>query len=233
MMRLIIFVALFLPLCVSLNAQSLQTLAASSSVFQFEDQEDDHRKFRLKIKMKKSKHRKYDRLTLQVGGGAHYTFGRLGSFPSSFQGALLNPQFQGFAGIRFDQSRCKPANVVGIWGTFGKHSEQAAQQLLTDQEFDYSVENGSDTNGFNEWEVGFLLKEKYRLSAGSGNFNFVDATGEERNFQYYSATAVFSHKMSRSLMLNGSATALLGQDFSRVSVRPSLGIVFFYDFFRI
>ena len=180
----------------------------------------------------KHHHKKHDRLVLQLGGGANYSWGRLNTFPSDLQSSLLNPQFQTFIGIKFDHHKCK-SNALGIWGTFGLHSENATRTILNAQELSYNVETGSESQGFNEWELGLLLQEKLRISAGAGTFKFVDENGSAQSLEYYSATTGFIRPVSQNLRLTGTASFLFGKDFQNFSLRPSLGLVYNIDFLRM
>ena len=226
---LALLISLFLP---EITAQNLisytHTSCASSSLIPHHD----GCKWWFKVPGRKHHHKKRDRLLLQLGGGANYSWGRLNTVPSGLQSSLLNPQFQTFIGIKFDHHKCK-SNAVGLWGTFGLHSEDATRTILDAQELTYNVETGSENQGFNEWEVGFLMQEKLRISAGTGNFSFIDANGSEQNIEYYSATTGFMKEVGQNLRLTGTASVLFGKDFQNISLRPSLGLVYNISFLRM
>ena len=182
----------------------------------------------------RKKKTKYDRLTLQIGGAGNYTWGDVDETPTTFNPEMVGGQLQGFFGLKIDpESGRKNPNSFGVWATYGNYSQEALTQLFIDQGLNFSLGDNPTVMGFKEWEVGFLMKNWFRISGGVGLLQFSDYNQDIQYLGYYSATAGFGIKVGKALKWVTNGTVLFGRDFTQYSFRPSTGLVLHFDFFRI
>lgn len=117
----------------------------------------------------KQKKERFHRLTLQVGGAANYAWGSVFEQPEVFNKSLLGVNSTGFIGIRMGmREQNGKANLFGIWGRNGLMTQNAANTILNYQGISLSNPNKVKDKFFSEWEVGFVYREWFRLSAGMG-----------------------------------------------------------------
>lgn len=173
------------------------------------------------------------RFHLQLGGAAHYTSGGLYDELDQFDRDMTSWQGEGMVGLRFDFKRRGNANVFGVWGRQGGYTDAALTRVILDQKLPYRVDAAGEERMFREVEVGFLFREWFRVSAGQGQITFTDVTQNTQTLNYYLATTGFSFRLSRSLKWNTSLTTLFGQDFEQFAFRPSMGLAFRFNAFRM
>lgn len=124
-----------------------------------------------KIQQNKNKKNYYanlpGRFGLRIGAGAVYTLGAIEDL-SSFNVDLspLSWQTSGSLTYRFDIRNKLRGTAVGIFGDFGNLNTSALNQLQQQQQL--NAVDSRNLNLFYEWELGFLLREWLRLSAGMG-----------------------------------------------------------------
>ncbi|MEL6676655.1 MAG: hypothetical protein AAFR61_30880 [Bacteroidota bacterium] len=188
---------------------------------------------KVKVKSYQVKHRKHDRLQLQLGGGVNYAYGLLNQRPDALSLSKASLQGQAFLGYRFDRNSCKGDNLVGLWGTLGNHSQDNLNSLLTSQELPFSSESGAGTNNWREVEIGLMLREKVRVSVGQGSVDFQDETGSDQQVRFQTATIGYYKKARGNWQWNINATTRFGKDFNRFSLQPSIGAAYYFDFLRM
>ena len=182
----------------------------------------------------RDRRKKYDRLTIQLGGGGNYAWGEVSDqVPQAYEKDLMSGQAQGFVGIRFDVENRKRPNVLGVWGTYGFQTPQSVNRIFQSQQLDYVLAEDPSTLEIRELEAGLLLRNWFRVSGGVGELSFTDLNNEIRTLQYYTATAGIGIKVGKSLKWVTNGTVMLGKDFENFTFRPSTGLVFNFDFLRI
>lgn len=180
-------------------------------------------------KHKKQKHRS-NLLHLQLGGAATYAYGTVGEFQQDFDENLVNGEVSGFLGIRMQPRQRRRSNVFGVWGRGGLNNLPALSSLIELQGIKTTIDPNTEYHEFREWEAGVLFKEWFRVSAGQGTQQYIDLTGQERDLNYYLATTGFSFNILPSVKWNTNVTALFGKDFQEISIRPSTGLSFRFNF---
>lgn len=172
-----------------------------------------------------------DRLHFQLGGAANYTYGELNEASQTVSEDFVNGQATAFLGIRLQPRQRRRSNVLGVWGTMGFNNSASVDRLMQVQGIAESVDPSTDLHELQEWEVGFLFKEWFRVSGGKGFQRFSNLSQETVQVDYYTASAGFSWNLSPSIKWNTTATMLFGEDFQEVAFRPSTGISFRFNFF--
>ncbi|GAB4424398.1 MAG: hypothetical protein OHK0039_41590 [Bacteroidia bacterium] len=178
---------------------------------------------------RQQRHTDKDRLHLQLGGGANYTYGLLGESAATYEPDYLSWQGNGFIGIRLRPGKRRGSNVVGVWGTMGYLTDPALQRLLITQGYSSAPGPGS-VNEFGEWEVGVLFHEWFRVSAGRGFQRLTDQNSFDQELSYYSLSTGFSLNLGHNIKWNTTATWLFGEDFSEYAFRPSTGLAIRFNF---
>jgi hypothetical protein len=185
-----------------------------------------------------------NRLMLAVGAGPNYTLdpdpnasslpkGEEGSSAFEWNRDLMRPQGNVFIGYRFDQRDHKRANVIGVWGNAGLHSDLTLGRIMAKQQQLDQLSQTSELQPFTEWEAGLLLREWFRLSGGQGSQQVVNLNGEAQNIRYNIATLGFHIPLGRTLSWNTTASLLFGQDFHTFTFRPATGIGLRFNMLRI
>lgn len=179
---------------------------------------------------RKKKKGKFDLLHLQLGGGVNHFNGTVGKIDRDFSRDLMSYQANGFIGIRMQPRKRKRANVVGVWGTGGMHSQPTVTNLFQIQGLDYVVDPATEFHDFREVEAGFLFNEWFRLSGGKGVQRYTNTQLELQEVNYFIATTGFSINILPSVKWNTTASFLFGEDFQEISFRPSTGLAFRFNF---
>lgn len=172
---------------------------------------------------------RYDRFSLHLGGAGNYYQGLWGTPYEGYNDAMQNWQIGGFLGYRYDAAGRKRGNLFGVWYNQGVYNDGVMNRLLKDQLIPATTNAGS-INQFREWEVGFILREWFRLSGGAGYQEFQNSRGENVGLDYYTGTAGVALRLGKRVDLTANGTVLFGQDFQNISFRPSAGINFRFNF---
>jgi hypothetical protein len=187
---------------------------------------------------KKEKKRRFDRMVFIGGAGLHYlpkqsTFsisGKAGGTNTIRQ--QRNWQSDAFLGIRYGMHGTRRANAFGVYGNLGGISSAALNRVFGAQGVNSEVDFFSQ-NQFQALEAGFLFKNFFRLSAGYGHQQFTNNAGEIGRVDYYTATTGFYVPLGRRFTWTTTATAMVGKDFQKVTIRPSTGIAYRIKFLRM
>lgn len=189
---------------------------------------------------KEDRKRRFDRMVFMWGGGAHFlpqnsTFAINGRTADGGTEEVRQRQWQTDAvlGIRYGLNGShRRANVVGVFGDFGMAATPALQRIFSEQNVYQEVQPNTQAE-FRSLEAGFIFREWLRLSAGVGNQFFVDARGAQQQVDYYTATTGIYVPLGRRLTWTTTATAMFGQDFQKVTIRPATGLAFRLNFMRM
>lgn len=165
---------------------------------------------------------------LELGGSGHYWVARTDAAPAAFDRDQIGGQLHGMVGIRVDRDR-RRANVLGLWGTMGLPNRNSLQRQLGLLGRNDLTTNDPLDNRYREFEVGLLLRERLRLSAGRGEQHLMSTDGTETILEYYTGTAGLNLRVGRSLTWNTAATVALGGNFDDPIWRLSTGLAYFFN----
>ncbi|MFK7926495.1 MAG: hypothetical protein AB8H47_31390 [Bacteroidia bacterium] len=188
----------------------------------------------------KDRKRRFDRLVFMWGAGAHFlpkssTFAINGRTSGSGTEGVSQRQWQTDAliGIRYGiNGSHRRANVIGVFGDLGMAATPAIQRIFQEQNLSQEVQPNTQAD-FRSLEAGFLFREWLRLSGGVGNQYFIDARGVQNQVNYYTATTGIYVPLGRRMTWTTTATAMFGQDFQNVTIRPATGLAFRLNFMRM
>ncbi|MEL7532111.1 MAG: hypothetical protein AAFN10_12415 [Bacteroidota bacterium] len=188
---------------------------------------------------KEERKRRFDRLVFMWGAGAHFlpknsTFAINGRTAGGTE-SVKQRQWQTDAvlGIRYGLNGShRRANVVGVFGDFGMAATPAIQRIFEEQNLFQEVQPNTQAE-FRSLEAGFLFREWVRLSGGVGSQYFIDARGVQNQVNYYTATTGIYVPLGRRMTWTTTATAMFGQDFQKVTIRPATGLAFRLNFMRM
>lgn len=176
----------------------------------------------------------FQRVTILAGGGPQYTLDQAGSAFPAGKGAdqtlepattaqRLNFQAFGFLGYRFDGNGRTP-HAFGLFGTYGQLSPQAMTETNAVQGLTQTLPLPGSTPSYRELELGFLVRNWFRISGGFGEQVFTDQDEEMIQQTYYTTTAGIHLPLGSSLRGYIHTTVRFGRDFSEFSVRPAAGL---------
>jgi hypothetical protein len=114
--------------------------------------------------------------------------------------------------LRHAQKGNKRGTLFGLYGLHGRMLDTTLGPRLENPSPSFSLENGQELN-FTEVEMGFSLKEFWRISGGVGFMQIPTVSGTSEQLQYYPVTTGFSFSFFRFLEIDLFGTALLGNEY--------------------
>lgn len=121
---------------------------------------------------------------------------------------MYNAQIAG----RFAKRGNKRGTLAGLYGTFGQVSPSALASILQNPAPSLNFE-GPDNLNFTEVELGFTIKEFWRISAGYGNVTVPTTLGNDEKLEYFPVTTGLSVSFFRFLEIDVFGSMFLGNDY--------------------
>ena len=198
---------------VNKDSDNFNSSAPASSLF---DAEKPDSFYRLEKKERKSGPRKF---SLLLGGGA-------AAFLGITENVLFNKSNTGYqTGLYFGYRFSRLRHSAGLFATLGNISGIAARQLSGAYKMTITarIDDNVDSNKYVDAEVGVMLWEFVRFSAGH-SWSFVSfSDGSQQVMSLGTATAGLLLRTG-PLRWYVNATTYFDKDFEQFFVRPSAGV---------
>jgi len=173
------------------------------------------------------------RIHTEIGGSGQYVVARTTEAPQPFDADFLGGQIDGMIGLRFDARGRRRGNVLGVWGRYGLPSQEGLNRQLGLIGIDELAGEDPVENRFQEWEVGLMLRERIRFSAGRGEQFYMTEAGDAGSLNYYVGTVGLNLRLSPSISWNTTATLMTGGDYDVRTWRAATGLSLFFNWLEV
>ncbi|MFN3557442.1 MAG: S1C family serine protease [Bacteroidales bacterium] len=173
------------------------------------------------------------RLVLKAGGGAHYYMAHWEHYDSNFDAALPAPLLNGMLAYRYalkGRGTSARGNALALFATAGTMNAHAMGKL-----HQAHLPSGNPaphvSQHFWELEAGWMFRQWFRLSAGTGQQLIKTPEYNNSPLEYYTTTSGIVLRMGRA-ELDLTATAMWGQFYKEPALRYNATLNIFFSFAR-
>jgi len=158
------------------------------------------------------------RITLSVGGGINYMYGKDIDANADFDNDYLSWYGEGVLGYKVN------TNQIGLFLSIGNTNKQGIQKFLEEGSIGNNSQ-GLSQNLYYKLEAGAVLLNTFRISTGSGYQEFRDASDTDKSVYYYSTTTGL-HIGQRNFKVALDLNFMYGRELEKTILRPSIGVMF-------
>lgn len=161
--------------------------------------------------------------------GANYMFQNGAGYKNLMATGKNSYQGMVFLGYRFDPSAFS-SNYVGVFGSLGTTTITSINQMQTDGAIELPLTYTGQKAYIYDLEVGFILDNWFRISAGPGRMS-LPIVGGTKNYQYYNGTVGIIIPVG-AIDINALTSAQFGGDYNKTTIRASIGAALNFNFLR-
>ncbi len=162
---------------------------------------------------------------IRLGGGISYLYGADKDANSTISSSFTNWYVEGMLGYTINSDQQGLGTLVGGFVNAGNFTQESLEKVINDGEAGLTIDTQDRDHRYYQGEVGFIFFETIRLSTGAGIQEYVDNTGENQQFNYYSTTAGL-HFGARYFKVVVDVNFMYGRQLKERIYRPMVGIMF-------